>query len=99
MIVIRYTFVPSDNWQKARDLFLNWRESHPEEHLRVYNSITSRQRVLVVERTFADDDAAGLARALFNPAARLTPEERAWWQEWQALDIPWETRELWRLYE
>ncbi len=82
-----------------RDLLLEWRDRHPEDGLRVYNSITGLQHVLVLEMTFANEDMPGLAQALFEPATHYSSEMIEWLQRWQGLDAVWDTRELWRLMD
>ncbi|MBC7234867.1 MAG: hypothetical protein H5T69_03420 [Chloroflexi bacterium] len=97
MIVLRVTYKPSEDMHRMRDLLVEWRDKHPEDGLRVYNSITGAQNVLVLEMTFKNDDLSGLARALFEPAKHYSPEMLEWLQKWQGLDAAWDTHELWRL--
>ncbi|MBN1402656.1 MAG: hypothetical protein JXA74_17580, partial [Anaerolineae bacterium] len=101
MIVIRYTYKPSDDVFRARDLWVEWRNTHPEENWRVYNSITGDQQVLVVERLFENEDPASVAYHLFDPSRQerwaAEPGFREWSQKWQGIEVQLATRELWRL--
>ena len=99
MIIVRYTFTPSTDVFRARDLCVQWRDAHPEQGWRVYNTVTGKQAVLALEVPYANDDLVGLGQRLFDPGSHLTPEEIAWWRQWSDLDISWDTRELWRLVD
>jgi hypothetical protein len=99
VIVVRYTWAPTDDWQKIRDLLVEWRDAHPEDHWRICGSVTGRQRVMVLEAVFQNDDITGIANSLFEAGKHWTPEMKAWGQRFQGVDAVVETRELWRLVE
>jgi hypothetical protein len=99
MIVLRVTYKPSDDMPRMRDLLVEWRDRHPEDGLRIYNSITGTQHVLVLEMTFDNHDIDGLAHVLFEPAQHYSAEMIEWLQRWEGLDADWDTRELWRMVD
>lgn len=106
MIIIRHTSEPLDDFAKLRDVYVEWRDAHPDQNWRIYNSITGDQGVVVVERLFPDNDPAAVAFHLFDPKHgdwwRAQPGFQAWYDKCKAQGVAlgrWATRELWRLVE
>ena len=106
MIIVRHISAPLEDFSKVRDAWLEWRDAHPDQGWRVYNSIDGDQQIVAVERLFADDDLEGPAFHMFGAMqARIDwwmsqPGFQAWWGKWQAVQpMRWARRELWRLNE
>jgi hypothetical protein len=108
MIIIRHITAPLDGFGKFRDAWLEWRDAHPDQNWRIYNTIDGDQRVVVVERLFADDDMEGPAFFMYGDAQaridwwRAQPGFQAFWDKWEQQGVRpfrFARRELWRLAE
>jgi hypothetical protein len=108
MIIIRHITARLDDPGKFREAWIEWCDAHPDQNLRIYNSIDGDQGVIVVEQLFADDDMEGPAFFMYGDGqARVNwwrdqPGFQAWWQKWETQGvrpIAFARRELWRLVD
>jgi hypothetical protein len=93
MIVVRYTFRPSADWQTIVDMLVEWRDTHPGARQRIYNTISGKQKVVIVEQDFDDIDDAG--RAMVPP---YPDPPNPWAERWDAVDAMWDQREILRMH-
>jgi lysyl-tRNA synthetase class I len=103
MIIIRTIYTSLSDWQKLRDLLVEYRDHYPKEQWKIYNTITGESGVVVTDQLFRNDDPGAVAYQLYDPR-RLEehasdPWHQAWREKARALEIDGMERELWRLMD
>jgi len=103
MIIIRTIYRSFQDWQKVRDLLVEYRDHYPEEQIKVYNVVTGESGTVVTDRHFANDQNAAVGYHLFDPRRMeehaADPWHQAWIEKARGLKIERIDREVWRLMD